>query len=147
MAQVRTATTVWEGDLASGTGTVTAATTGRFKDLDVSWGSRTADPQGRTSPEELLAAAHASCFSMALAGALGRAGTPPQKLEVTASVTFDKQEAGWAVTTSELAVTGWVGGSDAERFRAAAEDAGQNCPVSKALRGNLRIDVKAELAD
>ncbi|CAN5124790.1 OsmC family protein [soil metagenome] len=146
MAQVRRAKGVWSGDLATGSGTVSAATTTTFKDLEVSWGSRTEEPQGRTSPEELLAAAHASCFSMALAARLGRAGSPPQKLEVTASVTFDKVEAGWAVTATELAVKGWVSGCEAERFSELADDAGKNCPISQALRGNVRMTVAAELA-
>jgi osmotically inducible protein OsmC len=146
MAQIRKATARWQGDLASGKGTVTAATTSRFRDLEVSWGSRTEDPAGRTSPEELLAAAHAACFSMALSAKLAKNGTPPESLEVTAAVTFDKRDAGWAITTSELTVRGTVPGIDAAAFRALAEDAKETCPVSAALKGNVALSVRAELA-
>src|SRR5690348_11092377 len=117
MATTRRADAVWEGDLASGQGRVSAATSAHFKDLPVSWSSRTEAPAGRTSPEELLAAAHASCFAMALSAGLGRAGTAPKRLEVSASVTFDKVGDGWRVTKSELTVRGWVPGSDAEKFK------------------------------
>ena len=89
MAAIRRAEVTWEGDLASGSGVVTATTSQAFSALPVSWASRTQSADGRTSPEELVAAAHASCFCMALSNGLGRAGTPPQKLEISASVTFD----------------------------------------------------------
>ena len=95
MAAVRHADVTWEGDLASGSGVASAGTSQTFSELPVSWGSRTESPGGRTSPEELLAAAHASCFAMALSGGLVRGGTPPQRLEVSSDVTFDKVEAGW----------------------------------------------------
>lgn len=146
MAQIRKATARWEGDLVSGTGTVSSATTSQFRDLAVSWGSRTAEPEGRTSPEELLAAAHASCFSMAFAARLSNNGTPARSLEVTAAVTFDKRDAGWGVTASAITVRGAAGGIDEAAFRALAEDAKENCPISQALKGNVALSVVAELA-
>ncbi len=146
MAQIRKATARWEGDLATGSGTVSSSTTSQFRDLDVSWGSRTGEPEGRTSPEELLAAAHASCFSMAFAARLAKDGTPPRSLEVTAAVTFDKRDAGWRVTGSAITVRGSVEGIDTARFRALAEDAKENCPISQALKGNVALSVDAELA-
>ena len=146
MAQIRKAVARWQGDLVKGTGTVSSATTGQFKDLEVSWGSRTEEPAGKTSPEELLAAAHAACFSMAFASRLAKNGTPPTTLEVTAAVTFDKKDAGWGIAKSELSVRGNVPGIDAAKFRTIAEDAKENCPVSVALRGNVALSVSAELA-
>ena len=100
MAAIRRAEVIWRGNLARGTGAVTAASSGAFDQLPVSWASRTEQANGRTSPEELLAAAHASCFSMALAFGLGTAGTPPEQLEVAAAVTFDQVEGGWRVYSS-----------------------------------------------
>ena len=146
MAAVRRAQVTWEGDLMSGSGTTSAGTSGLFSELPVSWASRTENPDGRTSPEELLAAAHASCFSMALSGALARAGTPPQKLEVSAEVTFDKADSGWKVTSSALRVRGTVPGADDAAFRQAAETAKDNCPISGALKGNVEMSVDAELS-
>src|ERR671922_305872 len=121
MATVRRADAIWEGDLASGSGRVSASSSRAFSDLAVSWAARTESPDGRTSPEELVAAAHASCFAMALSAGLGRAGTPPRKLEVSAAVTFDRVEAGWRVVSSALTVRGSVPGIDAAAFRQAAE--------------------------
>lgn len=145
MAATRTATVTWTGDLTSGNGTVSAGTTELFTDLPVSWPSRTEEPAGRTSPEELLAAAHASCFAMAFAGGLGRAGTPPDELHVSARVTFDRVDEKWTVVSSHLEVVGSVPGLDAEGFDAAAEDAKDNCPVSRALKGNVDMTVSATL--
>ncbi|PZR64135.1 MAG: osmotically inducible protein OsmC [Chloroflexi bacterium] len=141
MAAVRTATVTWNGDLATGGGTVTSGSSGTFSDLPVSWGSRTESPDGRTSPEELLAAAHASCFAMALTASLSRAGTPPDHLHVEAQVTFDELEAGWTVVSSALTLLGRVPGTSEEAFRTAAEDAKENCPISRALRGNVQLSV------
>ena len=106
MSAIRRAEATWFGALASGTGTVSGISSGQFTALPVSWAARTEAPEGKTSPEELLAAAHAACFSMALAGALGRAGTPPEHLDVSAEVTFDKLDAGWRVVSSALTVHG-----------------------------------------
>lgn len=145
MAATRTATASWSGSLAEGSGSVSAATSQLFTDLPVSWASRTESPDGRTSPEELLAAAHASCFLMALSGQLARAGTPPEHLHVSATVTFDKVGDAWAVTSSQLDVLGVVGGADHAAFEAAAQGAKDNCPISRALAGNVELSVSATL--
>jgi osmotically inducible protein OsmC len=145
MTAVRRAEATWEGDLLSGKGTVSAVSSGVFHDLPVSWGARTESPEGKTSPEELIAAAHASCFEMALSGALARGGTPPERLSVTAAVTFDKTDDGWRVVSSALTVVGRVPGLDAAGFRAAADGARDGCPVSVALKGNVALSVEATL--
>jgi lipoyl-dependent peroxiredoxin len=145
VAARREARVTWNGDLMSGTGTVSAGSSGQFKDLPVSWSARTEAPGGRSSPEELLAAAHASCFAMALSGALAKAGTAPKRLEVSAAVTFDKVGESWSVVSSELEVRGQVPGTDAEKFRQAAEGARDNCPVSRALKGNVKLSVRPTL--
>ena len=145
MTAVRRAEATWEGDLVSGKGTVSAVSSGSFHDLPVSWGARTESPEGKTSPEELMAAAHASCFEMALSGALARGGTPPEHLAVTAAVTFDKTDDGWRVVSSALTVVGRVPGLDAAGFRTAAEGARDGCPVSVALKGNVALSVDATL--
>ena len=143
MAAVRNATVTWNGDLASGEGTVTAGS-GVFTDIPVSWPSRI-EPQGPTSPEELLAAAHAACYAMAFSAGLGRRGTPPEHLHVEAEVTFDKVGDGWGVTSSRLTVIGHVDGISDSDFEAAAQDAKDGCPISSALKGNLEITVDATL--
>lgn len=145
MAAVRTATVTWNGDLASGSGSVSAGTTGLFEDLPVSWASRTEEPDGRTSPEELLAASHASCFAMAFSAGLARAGTPPEHLHVEAEVTFDKVGDAWTVVSSRLIVVGHVDGISHEEFEAAANDAKDGCPISRALKGNVQLSVEATL--
>ena len=145
MAAVRRADATWEGDLNSGSGVVSAGTSRLFTDLPVSWAARTASPDGRTSPEELLAAAHASCFAMALAHNLNGAGTPPQRLEVSATVTFDQVGGGWRVVSSALTVRGRVQGADAAAFQQAADAAKDGCPVSQALKGNVDLRVEATL--
>src|SRR6186997_539302 len=98
MAAIRRAEVTWDGDLMTGSGTVSAVSSGAFSDLPVSWAARTEHPD-KTSPEELVAAAHASCYAMAFSGRLARFGTPPQRLSVSADVTFDKLDAGWKVTS------------------------------------------------
>jgi lipoyl-dependent peroxiredoxin len=140
----RTATTVWEGDLAHGNGTL-SLTSGATGDLPVTWASRTERSDGKTSPEELIAAAHASCFSMALSHGLTEAGHPPNRLEVSATVTLSL-DGGPKVTKSQITVRGDVPGLDADDLVDAAEDAANNCPVSGALKGNLEITVDASLA-
>ena len=145
MAAVRTATVTWNGDLATGSGSVSAGTSQLFTDLPVSWASRTEDWNGRTSPEELLAAAHASCYAMALSAGLARAGTPPEHLHVEAEVTFDKVGDAWTVVSSRLIVMGHVDGMSPDEFDAAAEDASLGCPISRALSGNVDISVEATL--
>jgi lipoyl-dependent peroxiredoxin len=146
MAATRTAHAVWTGDLLSGNGVVDATSSGSFKGLSVSWKARTEQPGGSTSPEELVAAAHASCFSMALSGGLTRGGTPPERLTVDAAVTFEQVEAGWRVVSSELSVVGTVPGIDAAAFQAAAEAAKDGCPISQMMKGNVRLSVEASLA-
>ncbi len=147
MAARRRADAVWNGDLPSGKGRVSASTSGAFKDLAVSWATRSEQPSnGQTSPEELVAAAHASCFAMALSAGLGRAGHPPEQLDVSATVTFDRVGDGFKVTSSELEVRGRVPGLDAAGFQQAAEAAKDGCPISQALKGNVDLSVNAALA-
>ena len=145
MAATRQARAIWNGDLAKGMGTVSAVSSGKFQDLPVSWGARTESPQGKTSPEELLAAAHASCFCMALSAGLAKAGTPPEQLDVTATVTFDKIGDSRTVTSSVLDVRGKVPGIDAAAFAKAADDAKDGCPISRALKGNVKLSVTPQL--
>ena len=142
MAAERRAQVTWQGDLMSGSGRIEEVGSGAFGPLDVTWAARTEDPQGRTSPEELIAAAHASCFSMALSHALAQAGNAPERLSVSATVTFVP---GTGITTSALEVEGTVPGLDEEGFRQAAENAKDNCPVSQALAG-VELSVTPRLA-
>ncbi len=141
----RFAEVTWSGDLASGTGSINYVSSGALSRLPVTWASRTEDHNGRTSPEELIAAAHASCFSMAFSAGLGRNGTPPTSLEVKAEVSFDKLDGGWTLTSSTLIVRGTVPGIDQATFAELAEAAKDGCPVSRALKGNVELSVKAEL--
>jgi osmotically inducible protein OsmC len=141
----RTANTVWEGGLARGKGT-TSLKSGATDDLPVTWASRTERSDGKTSPEELIAAAHASCFAMALSHELGEAGNEPERLEVSSTVTLDEVDGAPTVTTSKLTVRGRVPGIDQEAFEKAAQGAGENCPVSRAL-GGVDIQVDAKLDD
>lgn len=145
MPTSRRATATWSGDLLSGNGTVTAATTGIFRDQKTTWASRTGEPEGVTSPEELLASAHASCFSMACSNILAKAGTPPTRLDVEVSVTADKLEAGFTVTNADITVRGIVPGATRESFAAAVDEAKDGCPISRALKGNVAFSVQAFL--
>ena len=145
MAAIRRAESKWAGALTTGSGEVSAVSSGASSDLPVTWAARTETSDGRTSPEELVAAAHASCFAMALSGALARAGTPPETLDVSAEVTFDKLEAGWRVVSSALTVRGRVPGSNAADFEAAAQATKDGCPISVALAGNVALSVAATL--
>ena|SRR5438105_13138779 len=146
MAAIRRADATWSGDLPSGKGNVTASSSGVFKGLDVSWARRSeADANGVTSPEELLAAAHAACFAMAFSAGLGRNGTPPESLNVSAAVTFDRAGEGFKVVSSALEVRGKVPGIDAAKFAELAEGAKNNCPISGALKGNVELSVKPTL--
>ena len=146
MAMQRRAAVTWSGNLTNGSGIITEVTSGAFGNLPVSWPARTEEVNGMTSPEELIAAAHAACFSMALSARLARNNTPPDKLEVSATVTFDKSDAGWGIASSALTVTGMVPGIDAATFRTLAESARDGCPVSIALKGNVALSVEATLA-
>ena len=141
MAATRTAQAHWKGSLLEGGGQVTLESSG-IGTYDVSWPARTEEPNGVTSPEELIAAAHSSCFCMAFSNGLDKAGTPPTSLDVKAEVTFVPGE---GITTSHLTVTGVVPGISEEDFQAAAADAKENCPVSQALKG-VDITFEASLA-
>jgi len=145
MAAIRTAHATWTGSLIEGSGVVSATSSNVFSDLPVSWAARTEQSGGKTSPEELVASAHAACFSMALSAGLGRGGTPPTKLEVDATVTFDQVDGGWKVASSALKVVGQVPGLDAAGFQSAAEAAKDGCPISSALKGNVDLSVEASL--
>ena len=143
MATERSASVVWQGDLMNGSGTIAEAPSGAFGPLDVSWASRAEEPTGKTSPEELIASAWASCFAMALSGGLARGGNPPEKLETSATVTFQPGE---GITKGVLTVRGTVPGMDEAAFKDAAEGAKDNCPVSQALAGIPDVTVEATLA-
>jgi len=132
----------WSGDLLGGSGTIESVGSGAFGPLPVSWRARAEEPGGNTSPEELIAAAHAACFSMALSGALAKQGNPPDALSTSATVTFVP---GTGITKSVLDVEGTVPGLDEAGFREAAEAAKENCPVSQALKGNVELSVTARL--
>ena len=141
MATTRSATAHWEGSLMEGAGTVNLDSSG-LGTYDVTWPSRAEEPNGRTSPEELIAAAHAACFSMALSHALAGAGNPPDALDTTANVTFQPGE---GITGIHLTTRGKVPGLTAEQFSEAAAKAKEGCPVSKALAGTT-ITLDASLA-
>jgi lipoyl-dependent peroxiredoxin len=143
MATDRRAEVTWQGSLMEGSGTIRSTTSGAIGEQPVSWASRAEAPGGKTSPEELIAAAHAACFSMALSHALAQAGNPPEELQTAATVTFQPGE---GITKIALEVTGRVPGLDADAFRQAAEGAKENCPVSKALAGVPDITLDARLA-
>jgi osmotically inducible protein OsmC len=133
---------IWEGGLAQGSGRV-ALESGVADDLPVTWEARTEGSADKTTPEELIAGAHAACFAMALSGGLGRAGHEPRRLEVGATCTFDKRPEGWRITTMSLEVQGDVPGMEAAEFAKHAAEAKDGCPVSNALKGNVAIDMKA----
>ena len=144
MATDRRADVTWNGSLMDGSGTIRSTTTGAIGELAVSWAARSEDPTGgETSPEELIAAAHAACFSMALSHALAQAGHAPDELDTSATVTFQPGE---GITKVALTVEGTVPGIDDDAFREAAENAKANCPVSKALAGVPEITLDARLA-
>jgi osmotically inducible protein OsmC len=143
MATERSGSAVWQGDLMNGSGTIAEAPTGAFGPLDVSWAARAEDPDGKTSPEELLASAWAACFAMALSNDLAKGGNPPEKLEASATVTFQPGE---GITKGVLSVRGTVPGMDESAFKDAAEGAKENCPVSKALAGIPDVTLEASLA-
>jgi osmotically inducible protein OsmC len=145
MAVERRAKATWEGDLMGGSGEVSTESAA-VRNARVKWSSRAEEADENTSPEELIAAAHATCVLMALANVLAQAGTPPARLESEATSTFDKTAEGFRLTTMRLAIRGEVDGLDEEGFRRAAEDAKENCPVSQALKGNVDVTVEAALA-
>jgi lipoyl-dependent peroxiredoxin len=130
----RRAECVWEGNLAKGNG-VTSVASGAFGPVPVSWAARTEQSNGKTSPEELIAAAHASCYCMALSHELTQRGNPPTRLDATSVVTIDRINGAMTVTTSKLNVRGVVDGIDQAAFQEAATAASKGCPVSRALAG------------
>jgi lipoyl-dependent peroxiredoxin len=142
MATDRKAEVTWQGDLMTGNGRIDSVTSGAVGGLDVSWPARAEEPEGKTSPEELIAAAHATCFSMALSHGLAQAGHPPEELKTSATVTFQPGE---GITKIALDVAGRVPGIDEGAFQQAADGAKQNCPVSKALTGVPEISLTARL--
>jgi osmotically inducible protein OsmC len=143
-AAQRRAEVIWEKDLLKGRGSVKVGS-GALSEFGVTWASRTEQPDGKTSPEELLAAAHASCYAMALSATLARKGTPPERLNVKAVSTFDRVGEGYKVTTMELTVRGKVPGIDQAKFEDAAREGEKACPISNALRNNVDIKLTAKL--
>ena len=142
MATDRRAEVVWKGSLLEGSGTIVSTTSGAIGEQAVSWPNRADDAPTSTSPEELIAAAHAACFSMALSSGLAKAGTAPEELRTSATVTFQPGE---GITRIVLTVEGTVPGLDEDGFRQAAQTAKENCPVSKALAGVPEISLEAKL--
>jgi lipoyl-dependent peroxiredoxin len=142
---VRQAEVQWEGSLIQGSGRIVGVGSGAIGNLPITWAARTESSDGKTSPEELLAAAHAACFAMALSHGLGQAGTPADYLNVNATSTFEQVGGGWKVSSMVLDVRGRVPGLDQASFEKAAQQAGQGCPISGALRNNVAISVNAHL--
>jgi len=145
MAIERRAHATWDGDLRSGSGRFDVGS-GAIGGQEVTFASRFEDSGGKTSPEELIAAAHATCLSMALANGLAQAGHPPTRLETDAVATLDQRESGFRIISMRLTVRGQVDRIDEDAFRAAAEEAKAGCPVSNALVGNVEITLDAALA-
>jgi osmotically inducible protein OsmC len=144
MATDRRADVVWQGSLLEGSGRIEQVTSGVLGGLEVTWAARSEAPGGKTSPEELIAAAHATCFSMALSHGLAQDGHAPERLDTTATVTFQPGE---GITKIALTVRGQVPGVDEDAFRAAAQTAKENCPVSQALASVPEITLDAALSD
>jgi osmotically inducible protein OsmC len=140
----RTATVTWRGNLPNGEGTIDSGS-GALRELPVTWASRVEAPGGKTSPEELLAAAEAECYTMVLTNMLSSAGTIPDEIQTTATCMVERQEAGLKITAMRLQVQGKVPGVDADTFARTAQEADGSCPVSNALRGNVAISVEAQL--
>lgn len=141
----RTATVTWEGNLPDGKGTIQSGS-GALSSLPVTWTSRVETPEGKTSPEELLAAAEAECYAMVLTNMLSQGGNPPARLQVTATCTVERVEGGLKITMMHLDVRGEIPGVDSETFSRMAQEADQKCPVSNAIRGNVQTSVNARLA-
>jgi osmotically inducible protein OsmC len=142
MATERSAQATWQGDLMSGSGEIHEVPSGAFGPLQVTWAARAEEPEDKTSPEELIAAAHTACFAMALSGGLAKAGHAPEKLETSATITFVP---GTGITKAALTVVGNVPGMDEAAFKEAAEQAKDGCPVSSALKGNVELTLDARL--
>lgn len=145
MAAKRKAEVAWQNDLIHGSGKVRFGS-GAIGETGVSWAARTESTDGKTSPEELLAAAHASCFAMAFSNGLAKNNTPPSTLDVTAVCTFDKVGDGWKVTTMELSVRGVVPSIENQEFQKIAMAAKEGCPISNAIRNNVKVTLNASLS-
>jgi osmotically inducible protein OsmC len=145
MSQVRKADASWSGDLPTGGGAVSASTSAVFSALPITWKARTEQSRGLTSPEELLAAAHASCYAMASSNNLAKAGFPPERVQVRVEITADRTDAGWTVLASHITLRAKVPGIDEETFRTAVEGAKDGCPISRAVQGNVDITLDATL--
>jgi osmotically inducible protein OsmC len=138
----RRASAIWQGDLFKGKGTASALSSGLFTDADVTWAARTEDSGGKTSPEELIAAAHAACFGMALSNELSSRGHVPDRLQIEATCSFEDGK----VTTMLIDVTAEIPDTNEEQFREGLSAAEESCPVSNALRGNVDVKVNGQLA-
>jgi osmotically inducible protein OsmC len=146
MAITQSATATWQGNLTEGQGTVSTATSDFLSDVPTSWRARTeVTGEGLTSPEELLASAHASCFSMAFSNELAKAGFVADRVEIRVDVTADKREQGWTVLSSHITARGWVPNVDEDTFQTMAQKAKDGCPISRALKGNIEMSVQATL--
>lgn len=145
MAQVRQAEANWSGDLLSGGGSVSATSSGIFSDQGITWRARTEASEGKTSPEELLAAAHASCYSMAFSNELAKAGFPAERIDVSVVVSADKTDAGWTVLSSAITVRAKVPGADEALFLEKANAAKGGCPISRAISDSVEITLDATL--
>jgi osmotically inducible protein OsmC len=145
MAQTRRAEAHWSGDLATGGGGVTAATSGFFDDQPITWRARTEASVGKTSPEELLATAHAACYSMAVSNELSKAGFVPNRVDVIVEIDADRAEKGWTVQRSRITLRASVPNVDEETFQRCAMLARDGCPISRAIAGNVDIEVDATL--
>jgi len=141
----RRAEAVWEGNLTKGSGRVKPASSGAFPEVPVTWASRVERPDGKTSPEELIAMAHASCYAMAFSHTLAEAGSPPERVHVTAACQLESVPGGIKIATINLDVRGRVPGIDQATFEELARKGEQGCPVSNSLRNNVQINVKATL--
>ena len=141
----RRAEVLWEGNLMQGHGEIVSTGSGALGRLPVTWEARAGQSGGKTSPEELIAAAHAACFAMALSNGLNQGGHAPERLHVAATCTFEVGEGGARIASVALDLEGKVPGMDEAAFRQAAEGAKENCPVSKALKGNVEVSLEARL--
>ena len=145
MATDRRADVTWQGSLLEGSGTITATTSGAIGEQHVSWPARSEDATGgKTSPEELIAAAHAGCFTMALSASLGRAGFTPKRLATQAAVTLEQVSGNWTISKVELETEAWIPQITPEKFQEIAADAKANCPVSRLLRAEITLHAKLE---
>lgn len=142
----RTATASWNGTLTEGAGTVSLVSSGIVDSAPITWHARTETSDGQTSPEELLAAAQAACFAMAFTNTMVKAGHPPQAVDVTATATFEQRDGAFAVTTMKLQARVSIEGIEEAAFQELAETAKQNCPISRAIVGNVDISLDADLA-